>query len=94
MRSEDIAAIRERLAACPIPMEARADWDGTNHYEITDYAHPSETSYWWFLFEREEFDSDTLQGKRLGAIFDYAVAYKRDVAALLAELEKGNHESV
>ncbi len=93
MRSEDIAAIRERLAKCPIPMEARADWDGTNHYEIVDVAIDGD--FWWFLFSNgEQFNSATEEGKRLGAIFDYAVAYKRDVAALLEELEKGNHEPV
>lgn len=32
--------IRKRLDDCPIPAGAQADWDGTNHYEITTPGGP------------------------------------------------------
>lgn len=91
-----IDAIRERLAKCPIPLDAQADWDGTNHYEITTPANSDAEDgpgYWWLdcldeMFHNPRDWSATTTGKRLGACLDYAVAYKRDVTELLAEIKR------
>ena len=85
----DLQAIRKRLADCPIPETARSDWKGTDHYEVQDpYC---ETDYWWCI-ARDYFetiaDSTTEDGKRLGAILDYSVAYKPDVGYLIKQLRK------
>lgn len=83
----DLAAIRARLATCPIPEDAQADWDGSNHYEVQT---PSGDEWCWL----EAADtlaaanaSNTEPGKRLGAVLDYACHYKRDVTALLDALD-------
>jgi len=78
----DIDEIRKRLEACPIPESAEADWDGTNHYEIND---PRGEDYLW-LDGTECQNSSTEDGKRLGAVLDYACAYRRDVGALLGRI--------
>lgn len=84
----DLDAIRARLAACPIPEDAQADWDGTNHYEVHD-----PVVEWCWLDVHDVFGaapddwSATKDGKRLGAVLDYACHYKRDVDALLAALD-------
>ena len=89
MTEQELNEIRKRHAACPIPEAAQADWKGTNHYEIADaYAKPS-GSYWWLdgldAAVPEGFESE--QGRRLGAVLDYACAYRRDVGELLAHLQ-------
>jgi hypothetical protein len=85
-----IDKIRARLAACPIPEGARADWDGTNHFEIQN---PIEKEgFWWLdcipdIFAEECSWCATEGGKRLGACLDYACAYRGDVAALLDQID-------
>ena len=81
--------IRKRLAECPIPEDARADWDGTNHYEITS-AHSPLGEHWW-LDELEwclRAGSADPEGRKLGAVLDYACAYRRDVAELLRRIDE------
>lgn len=87
-----IEDIRARLAACPIPKDAQADWQGTNHYEITTSSR-QDCGYLWLDNLNDEFalDSATETGKRLGTCLDYAVAYKRDVSELLKEIERLEH---
>ena len=82
-----LAEIRARHAACPIPERAQADWDGTNHYEIAD---PAGETYWWldYLDEAVKAGFQSEEGKRLGAVLDYACAYRRDIGALLAEIDR------
>jgi len=81
----EIDAIRKRFEACPIPLDAVADYAGTNHYEIHD---STSNEFWWLeLYDLDEVDSSTEQGKRVGAVLDYACAYRRDVGALLAALD-------
>lgn len=85
---DKLAAIRERLAKCCIPSDASADWDGTNHYEI----HSNNDWFWLMVPDLFAVDnggdlSATEYGKRMGAVLDYAAAYRRDVAALLAEID-------
>ena len=82
----DLDAIRKRLADCPIPEDAQADWRGTNHYEIISTGGESSDSYWWLQCIDLCLDSETEDGKRLGSVLDYATHYRRDVAALLAEI--------
>lgn len=78
-----IDEIRARLAACPIPVDVRSDWDGTNHYEM----HCGGLDFFWLTLDGDvPLDCRTEFGKRLGAVLDYAAAYRRDVAALLALL--------
>ena len=85
MTENEIDAIRKRLEACPIPENAEADYAGTNHYEIQA---PSADGFWWLeVYDLDEVDSSTEQGKRVGAVLDYACAYRRDVGALLAALD-------
>jgi hypothetical protein len=79
--------IRERLANCPIPLSAQADWQGTSHFEITDPCN-STGAYFWLDYIEEALDSNTEAGKRLGACLDYAVAYRKDVTDLLAEITR------
>lgn len=81
----DLDAIRKRLTECPIPEDARADWEGTNHYEIQS---PRSDGWWWLDDIGDCLDSHTDGGRRLGAVLDYAVAYRRDVKALLEEIER------
>lgn len=83
-----IDEIRKRLAECPIPMHAQADWEGTNHYEIQNPDIASHAEYWWLDSLDECLDSGTEGGKRLGAVLYYAVAYRRDVSFLLAEIDR------
>jgi len=76
----DLDEIRKRLEACPIPEEAQADWEETSHYEIQTV---QAESYWWLILGDSVIDSTSEYGKRLGAILDYACAYRRDVGVLL-----------
>ena len=81
-----IEEIRGRLAACPIPEDAQADWQYTNHYEIQA---PGEYGWWWLDgLTPLGIVSASEEGKRLGAVLDYATHYKRDVAELLKEIER------
>ncbi len=59
-------------AAGAIPPDARADWDGTNHYEIATPAEP-----FWLDCRDIDFKagaSGTEAGRRLGAVLDAACA--------------------
>jgi len=81
--NKQLEKIRKRLADCPIPMDAVADWDGSEHWEIQDPTSPasalsSSGDYWWLVLS-ELIEQD----KRLGAVFDYACAYRPDVSYLL-----------
>lgn len=87
-----LAPIRERLANCPIPLSAQADYAGTNHFEITT-SWRNAKEYWWLvgvdtLFSTPEDWSATETGQRLGAVLDYATHYKRDITDLLAEITR------
>ena len=90
MEAAKLEAIRARHAVCPIPELAQADWGGTNHYEIGDPRAKPPESYWWldYIDEAVKAGSHTEEGKRLGAVLDYACAYRRDVGALLAEIDR------
>ena len=80
--------IQARLDACPIPVDAVADWNDSEHWEITDSPVGNEPYFWLVLSELIPaagtiVPSNTPDGKRLGAVFDYACAYRRDVGYLL-----------
>ena len=79
----EIDDIRKRLESCPIPENAQADWQGSNHYEIHAV---SDDGFWWLDYLEGCMDSRTDEGKRLGAVLDYACAYRRDVGALLKRI--------
>jgi len=85
--------IRARLAACPIPEGAVADWRGTNHFEIQA---PLPHAYWWLDGLYELFlgpdPSATETGKRLGACLDLACAWRPDITALLARIDELERE--
>jgi len=83
MTENGIAAIRKRLEDCPIPLNAVADYAGTNHYEIQAV---TDDGFWWLDNIEDCLDSRTDKGKRLGAMLDYACAYRRDVGALLERI--------
>jgi len=86
---ERLIGIRERLGACPIPVAAVADWEGTNHYEIADLSRDAEC-YWWLDDVRQaaQAGSQTEEGRRLGAVLEYACHYRRDVEMLLTLMEE------
>jgi len=72
-----------RLAALAnqLPTSLRADWDGTNHYELTS---KDDSNYWWLMVGEgvrgivsEECPCDTEHGKRLGLIMDIAAEVAR-----------------
>ena len=72
-----------RLVAL-LPVGLRADWDGSNHYELTT----SDESYpWWWLnlsdYMLEDFDSATDEGRRVGLLLDLAAAAKAAEPVLL-----------
>jgi hypothetical protein len=85
-----IVEIRKRLNECPIPLDAVTDYWGTDHYEIGDPRAKPPESYWWldYIDEAVKAGSHTEEGKRLGAVLDYACAYRRDIGALLAEIDR------
>lgn len=83
-----IDAIRKRLADCPIPELAQADWRGTEHYEIKD---PTGNFWWLDVLDLAE-DSFGEEWDRLGAVLDYSCAYRRDVKALLVEIDSLREE--
>ena len=90
MITDELQKIQARLDACPIPVDAVADWDHSEHWEIQDPCAPSSTTEYWWLVLSELISaagtivpSNTPDGQRLGAVFDYACAYRRDVGYLL-----------
>lgn len=60
-----------------LPPDLRADWDGTNHYELTT---PDERFSWWWLSLNDymvaDFDSQDEIGRRVGLLLDLAEAAK------------------
>jgi len=80
----EIDAIRKRLEACPIPENAEADWRDTNHFEIQ--VRSDVDDFWWLDVFDVPQDSSTEDGRRLGAVLDYACAYRRDVGVLLERI--------
>lgn len=69
-----------------LPKGLRSDWDGTNHYEMTQSGNKEE-SYWWLdLSDYLNWDSitkvlgqdfsDTEDGKKIGLLMDIAVKVK------------------
>ena len=67
--------------ASDLPEGLRADWDGTNHYELT--APADDGGYWWLtlaeMIHNENFHDDpclTVCGQRLGLLMDIAEALK------------------
>ena len=86
MTENEIDAIRKRLEACPIPENAEADWRDTNHFEIQ--VRSDVDDFWWLDVFDVPQDSSTEDGRRLGAVLDYACAYRRDVGVLLATVDE------
>ena len=82
-----------RLAAT-IPAGAKADWRGTNHYEI----HTDDEVWWldlWDAFVAPGRDlqgirdlQGTEEGRRVGAVMDAACAFREAVPALLADAKR------
>ena len=67
--------------ASDLPEGLRADWDGTNHYEMT--APTDDGEYWWLTLDNmtylTSYDGDasgTDDGQRLGLLMDIAEALK------------------
>lgn len=70
-----------------LPPDLRADWQGTNHYELTT-SDPAE-SWWWLTLNDymvEDFDSSTESGQRIGLLLDLAEAAKAAETHLIDEL--------
>lgn len=80
-----------------LPPGLRADWDGTNHYEMTTSF--SDIDYWWLDLSDylvQDFDSATEIGKRVGLLLDLAESAKaaeqhlQNIHEALAELNQRN----
>ncbi len=87
---DSLEQIRARLVSCPIPMDARADYEGTNHFEITDSStrRPMDGDYFWLEADPvNAFRFYEEQGKRLGAVMDAACNYRRDIRFLLSIID-------
>lgn len=80
-----------------LPPGLRADWDGTNHYElVTSF---SDTDYWWLTLSDylvKDLNSATADGKRIGLLLDLAETAKaaeqhlQNIHVALAELNQRN----
>lgn len=70
-----------------IPANARADWNGTNHYEI---AVSSKDGYWWLevadVFRPNTDWSSTPEGQRLGKLLDFACSARTLLAECVAKM--------
>ncbi|HUS96137.1 MAG TPA: hypothetical protein VMX97_05290 [Hyphomicrobiaceae bacterium] len=84
MTENEIDAIRKRLEDCPIPENAEADYVDTSHYEIQNRSDVDD--FWWLDVFDVPQDSSTEDGRRLGAVLDYACAYRRDVGVLFERI--------
>ena len=85
----ELEAIEKRAAA--IPDGVRADWQGTNHFELSTNDNP----FWLdlhddleWLFSQPDNWCEMECGQSLGLVMDTFAAYKPDVAALLAEVRR------
>lgn len=72
-----------------IPEGIEADWDGTNHYEVTT---PTKGQYWWLDLREALSDpkaniSGTEEGRRLGQLLDLACASRNILPTLLKRLD-------
>jgi len=70
-----------------IPPDLVWDWEGTNHYELTQ---PS-GDYWWLMpldvgGNHDTFLPDTEEGQRLGQIIEYAVLARKVLPEMLKEM--------
>ena len=88
--NELLIAIEAEVAATGIPLDARTDWDGSNHYEIQT---ASSDGYWWLICsevfaQRSGDPSATEAGKRLGAVLDFAVSSRVNVPRLCAAVRE------
>ena len=84
----DLKKLKELVATLPAGL--RADWDGTNHYELQT---PGGDDFYWLVipdvFSPRIGDwSTTEEGKRLGAVLDFACAMRAALPELLEEVEK------
>ena len=67
-----------RPLAAQLPKGLRADWQDTDHYELTSQ-EPNEY-FWLDLYDclsREHHNSDTETGKRAGLLLDLAEAVSK-----------------
>lgn len=71
-RSEKIDRLLELIALLPAGL--RADWDGSNHYELT--AIEAENFWWLELGEIADLHSESETGRRVGLLLDLAEAAK------------------
>lgn len=83
-REEIISRLKELEEK--IPPTLSWDWEGTNHYELTD-SNPN-SDYWWLMpleigSNHDRYLPDTEEGKRLGWIIEYAVLSRK-----LREMDK------
>jgi hypothetical protein len=68
-----------------VPRDLRADWDGTNHYELT--SDSSQGEYWFLVLPGAQLDSATPEGRRVGLMLEMAADAPRLADALDAEAE-------
>ena len=92
-RSALIAELMAAIEENPIPEDAVADWDNTNHWEVFADGDP-----FWFDFDRvaewrlhsppQNDPCHHKQARKLGYLIEYGCRYKRDVSALCSEVER------
>ncbi len=87
-RSEKIDRLLRLIALLPAGL--RADWDGTNHYELT--ADGDEKFWWLELSEITNLHSESETGRRVGLLLDIAEAAKAAEVDLLLMVSSRNHE--
>ena len=74
--SDPLARLKELAKKLPDDAYLKADWNGTNHYEMTLEKPDSHESseYWWLtLFDYNPFQNNlqgTEPGKRIGLMMD------------------------
>jgi hypothetical protein len=62
--------------ASQLPAKLRADWDGTNHYELQSL-DPGSEEWCWLEVVEVDFEADpsaSQSGRRLGLVLDIAAA--------------------
>ncbi len=90
-RQDELHKLLEKVrhAIGEIPEGVKADWDGTNHYEVTT---PAGEQYWWLQVREALADpkvdtSATEDGQRLGHLLDLACASRNVLPTLLKRLD-------
>ncbi len=82
--------IKEKMEDLNFPKIPRADWENTNHYELSNFSSGTGEFTWLdipsIFMEINTWD-DTEQGKRLGFLLDLAEKLP-EILTYISELEK------